>query len=119
MNRKMMSVDPDQNPDAQMTRRSIFVGAASMVIFAPSIVRATSLMKVRRLIFPIERPSPGFIERLRFQYLDGALKRGWDVERDGQVVGGISGIQARRSVAYARMNGWLPPELRSAVGGEF
>jgi hypothetical protein len=38
---------------------------------------------MRGLIFPIERPSAGFIERLRFQYLDGALKRGWDVERDG------------------------------------
>jgi hypothetical protein len=86
-----------------------------MMISAPSIVRSMSLMKVRGLIFPIDRPSAGFIERLRFQYLEGALMRGWDGELDGKVVGGISEIQARKSVAYARMNRWLPtPSLASS-----
>jgi hypothetical protein len=111
--RKMTPADPDQNRDAQMTRRRIFVGAASMMIAAPSIVRSMSLMKVRGLIFPIDRPSAGFIERLRFQYLEGALMRGWDVELDGKVVGGISEIQARKSVAYARMNRWLSDSVPS------
>lgn len=56
----------------------------------------------------MERPSAGFVERLRFQYLDGVLRRGWDIQRDGQVVGGISETQAMEAVAYARKNGWLP-----------
>jgi hypothetical protein len=92
----------------EMTRRSIFIGAASSLIFAPSIVRAASLMNVRGLLLPMQRPSAGFVERLRFQYLDGALRRGWDDQRDGRVVGGISEVQAMEAVAYARKNGWLP-----------
>jgi hypothetical protein len=104
----MLYADPDQNRDAQMTRRGIVVGAANQLILAPCIVRATSLMKVRGLVLPIERPSAGYIERLRFQSLEAALKRGWDIERDGQVFGGISELHARKSVAFARMNGWLP-----------
>ena len=103
-----MSSNLDHHHVGEMTRRSIFFGAASSLILAPSIVRAASLMKVRALILPMERPSAGFVERLRFQYLDGALRRGWDVRRDGQVVGGISEIQAMEAVAYARKNGWLP-----------
>ena len=34
--------------------------------------------------------------------------RGWDDQREGQVVGGVSEVQAREAVAYARKNGWLP-----------
>jgi hypothetical protein len=105
---EMMTANLDHHHAAQMTRRSIFIGAASSLIFAPSIVRAASLMKVRSLILPIERASAGFVERLRFQYLEAALRRGWDVQREGQVVGGISEIQAMEAVAYARKNGWLP-----------
>ena len=89
-------------------RRSIFIGAASSLIFAPSIVRIASLMNVRALIFPMQRPSAGFVERLQFQYLDGALRRGWDDQREGQVVGGVSEVQAMEAVANARKNGWLP-----------
>ena len=65
-------------------------------------------MKARALILPTERPSAGFVERLRSQYLDGALTRGWDVQRDGQVVGRISELQAMEAVACAQKNGWLP-----------
>jgi hypothetical protein len=103
-----MSPNLNHRHVGEMTRRSIFFGAASSLIFAPSIVRAASLMKVRTLILPMERPSAGFVERLRFQYLDGALRRGWDAQRDGQVVRGISETQAIEAVAYARQNGWLP-----------
>ena len=104
----VMSSNLDHHHVGEITRRSIFVGAASSLIFAPSIVRIASLMIVRVLILPMERPSAGFVERLRFQYLDGALRRGWDDQREGQVVGGISEVQAREAVAYARKNGWLP-----------
>ena len=37
------------NHDGLITRRSIFIGAAASLICAPAIVRATSLMPVRRL----------------------------------------------------------------------
>jgi hypothetical protein len=104
----IMSSDLDHHHVGEMTRRNIFVGAASSLIFAPSIVRIGSLMKVRVLILPIEHPSAGFVERLRFQYLDGALRRGWDEQREGRVVGGISEVQAMEAVACARKNGWLP-----------
>jgi len=64
-------------------------------------------MNARGLLLPMQRPSAGFVERLRFQFLDGALRRGWDDQRDGRVVGGISEVQAMEAVAYARKNGWL------------
>jgi hypothetical protein len=68
---------------------------------------------VRGLILPIERtlsigrPYAGFVERLRYDFLDTALRAGWDDRRHGPVVGGISEAQARRSVNYARAQGWL------------
>jgi hypothetical protein len=71
-------------------------------------------MPVRSLILPIERPHAGFCERLRFQFLESALRHGWNSERDGQAAGGISETQAKQSVAYARKNGWLPTH-RSAI----
>ena len=39
------------NHDGLITRRSIFIGAAASLICAPAIVRATSLMPVRALMF--------------------------------------------------------------------
>jgi hypothetical protein len=68
-------------------------------------------MPVRGLILPIERPSAGFIERLRFYGMERALSRGWDAEQDGQMFGCSSEIHARKSVAYARRNGFLAPEI--------
>ena len=93
--------------DNLITRRSIFIGAAASLICAPAIVRAASLMPVRSLILPIERPSAGFVERLGYYWMDIALSRGWNAERDGRTFGGISEDQAKRSVAYARKNGLL------------
>ena len=60
----IMSSNLDHDYVGELTRRSIFIGAASSLIFAPSIVRAASLMKVCALILPMERPSAGFVERL-------------------------------------------------------
>jgi hypothetical protein len=105
---------PNHHHDGLMTRRSIFVGAAASVICAPAVVRAASLMPIRGLVLPVERPLPigpqyaGFVERLRYDFLERALRAGWDDRRHGPVVGGISEAQARRSVAYAIAQGWLP-----------
>jgi hypothetical protein len=74
-------------------------------------------MQVRELILPIERPSAGFIQRLGFHFMDKALKRGWNAERDGQMFGGISEPQARRVVAYAQRNGFLlaPMNMQDSI----
>ena len=96
------------NHDGLITRRSIFIGAAASLICAPAIVRATSLMPVRRLRGPIGPQYAGFCERLMYQSLESNLRAG----RMSTVVNGkiIPEAQARRMVAYARAQGWLPPE---------
>ena len=90
----------------QVTRRSIFVGAAASLICAPAIVRAASLMPVRRLRGPIGPQYAGFCERLMYQSLDSNLKAG----RVSTVINGkiVAVADARRMVAYARAQGWLP-----------
>jgi hypothetical protein len=71
-------------------------------------------MPVRKLIWPFDRslyPGPqyaGFCERLRYDFLQQALRVGWDDERHGPIVSGISEAQARKSVAKARYFGFLP-----------
>jgi hypothetical protein len=99
---------PTPNSQHPITRRGIFVGAVGSILCAPAIVRATSLMPVRSLILPIEHPWAGFVERLRFDGIAKALRRGWDFERDEQTFGCSSEYDARKSVDYARAQGWLP-----------
>ena len=104
---------PNQQQDNLITRRGIFMGAAASLIFAPAIVRATSLMQVRKIILPIKDasyPGPqyaGFVERLRYDFLDKALRHGWDDKRHGRVVGGMSENDTRKAVAHAYAQGWL------------
>jgi len=52
----MMSANPDRRHDAQMTRRGVLVGAAVVLVCVRTIVRASSLMPVRGLILPADRP---------------------------------------------------------------
>jgi hypothetical protein len=96
------------NHDGLITRRSIFIGAAASLICAPAIVRATSLMPVRRLRGPIGPQYAGFCERLMYQSLESNLRAG----RMNAVLNGkiIPEADASRMVAYARAQGWLPPE---------
>ena len=96
------------NHDGLITRRSIFIGAAASLICAPAIVRATSLMPVRRLRGPIGPQYAGFCERLMYQSLESNLR----ADRMSTVLNGkiIPEAEARRMVAYARAQGWLPPE---------
>src|SRR6266516_5529685 len=89
-----------------LTRRRIFIGGVASVICAPAIVRAESLMPIRALIVPMQPVHAGFIERLRFHWMEQLLKSGWTTER-ALTFGGISETEARRQVAYARMHGLL------------
>jgi hypothetical protein len=99
---------PISNHDGLLSRRSIFIGAAASLLCAPAIVRAISLMPVRRLRGPIGPQYAGFCERLFYHSLDSNLRAG----RIGTVLNGKIIIEedARRIVAYARAQGWLPSE---------
>ena len=88
------------------TRRRIFVGGVATVMCAPAIVRAESLMPIRALIVPMQPVHAGFVERLRFHWMERALKNGWTNER-ALTFGGISENAARRQVTYARIHGLL------------
>jgi hypothetical protein len=97
-----------------MTRRSIFIGVAASLICAPAVVRAASLMPVRSLRSPIERssrldPLGEFYRRCFYHNLDFDLRTGRSMSmvENGKI---ISVADARRMVAYARAQGWLPPE---------
>jgi hypothetical protein len=99
---------PISNHDSLITRRSIFIGSAALLICGPAIVRAASLMPVRSLRGPIGPQYAGFCERLFYHSLDCSLRAG----RISTVLNGkvIPEADARRMVAYARAQGWLPPQ---------
>jgi hypothetical protein len=100
--------------DYRMTRRSIFIGVAASLICAPAVVRAASLMPVRSLILPIERPFRlnalgEFYRRNFYHSLDFDLRTGRSMSmtvENGKI---ISVADARRMVALARAQGWLAP----------
>ena len=98
---------PDPTPNRIITRRGIFIGAAASVICAPAIVRATSLMPVHVLRWPVERSHFGFVQRLYFAALYNNLRTGrMTVYANGELV---SEARARRTVARALAHGWRPP----------
>src|SRR5580704_13997092 len=66
---------------SMLTRRRIFIGGVASVICAPAIVRAESLMPIRALIIPMQPVHAGFVERLRFHWMEQVLKNGWTAER--------------------------------------
>jgi hypothetical protein len=94
--------------DYRMTRRSIFIGAAASLICAPAIVRAASLMPVRGLPLQFLSPLGEFYRRCFYHNLDFDLRTGRSMStvENGKI---ISVADARRMVAYARAQGWLPP----------
>ena len=98
----------------RITRRSILIGATAALICAPAIVRAASLMPIKRVIIPIDPVVTivpmwaGYVEHLYYYFLEKALRAGWDDKPHGSVFDGISEAQARKSVAYAQAQGWLP-----------
>jgi len=110
----MMAPIHNHHNDGLITRRSILFGAAASMICAPAIVRVTSLMPVRSFVLPTMEqlyPGPqyaGFVDRLRYDWLEKYLRAGWDVKRIGTTFGGTTKAQAIRTVAYARHFGFLP-----------
>ena len=109
----MTALITNHEHDKLITRRIIIFGAAASLLCAPAIVRATSLMPVKRVVFPIVPVAPsapiymGFLDRLRIDWMEKCLMSGWDDDRHAQTFGGISEAQARRSVIRARANGWV------------
>ena len=109
---------PNRHHDSLITRRGIFIGAAATLICAPAIVRAASLMPVRSLILPIKRssrlnPLGEFYRRNFYHSLDFDLRTGRSMSmtvENGKIV---SVAEARRMVAYARAQGWLPTRVRN------
>jgi len=67
--------------DNLITRRSIFIGAAALLICAPAIVRATSLMQVRGLPLQFLNPLGEFYRRCFYHNLDFDLKTGRHARR--------------------------------------
>ena len=99
------------NHHGLMTRRSVFIGAATSLICAPAIVRAASLMSVPRLRGQIGPQYAGFCERLMYQSLDSNLRAGqMSTVLNGKI---ISEADARRMLSYARAQGWPAPEATS------
>jgi hypothetical protein len=90
--------------DLHVTRRRI-IGA---FVCAPAIVRVTSLMPVRALILPAVSAGPqhaGIVERIMYDVVDQNLRAGRATILADDV---ISLAEARRMVAHARAQGWLP-----------
>ena len=99
---------PAISDNYQFNRRRLLVGAAATLVCAPAIVRPVSLMPIRQIV--VTKPEPvymGFVDRLRFHWMEQALRRGWDEVRDGQTFGGVTEAQARRFVDRARSEGWI------------
>ena len=99
----------DHHHAGLITRRSIFIGAAASLICAPAIVRATSLMPVRRTATTIGPQYAGFVERLMYQSLDSDLRAGRMSTTINVKI--ILEAEARRMVARAQDYGWLPPYI--------
>jgi hypothetical protein len=93
------------------TRRSILIGAAASLLSAPAIVRAASLMPVRRVSFPYGPQYAGFVDRLFLHGLENSLEAGLRAGRTSIELCGrtIPVDSARRRVAFARAHGFLPP----------
>ena len=93
-----------------LTRRSIIVGAASLIL-APAIVRVASLMPVRRLPPPFGPQYAGYVDRLYFHALDRSLQTGLQARQTNIFFNGkiMLVADAQRIVGRAHDYGWLPP----------
>ena len=88
-----------------ITRRTVAVGMG-LLIGAPAIVRSASLMPLRGIVLPNERPHAGFVDRLRYHLMDRVLTAGWTPEA-ARPFGGMGEAEMRRAVARARRDGFL------------
>ena len=106
----MMAPIPNHHNDSRITRRSVVIRAAASLICAPAIVRAASLMPVRSLPLQFLSPLGEFYRRCFYHNLDFDLRtgRGMSTVENGKI---ISVADARRIVAHARAQGWLPTQV--------
>jgi hypothetical protein len=92
----------------ETTRRSVVIGAAALLICRPAIVRAASLMAIRRMILAVpintDKPWLGFVGTLRLHCMRQALERGWN-GRNSETFGGTSEAVARCYVAHMSAQG--------------
>ena len=100
---------PDHN---LITRRSIVVGALASLLCAPAIVRATSLMPVRRLPFPFGPQYAGFVERLYLHSLESHVRNLRAEQTSTYFNHRLMAVHdARRQVAFAQAHGFRPPYI--------
>jgi len=105
---------PDNRPLALPTRRGVLLGLTASFLSVPAIVRASSIMPVRRvLITETERPSAGFIQRLMYDSLASGLLRGRITTfiNDGHPT--LS--EAERTVRYALEHGFLSTQRSAQI----
>jgi hypothetical protein len=86
-------------------------GLGSLVIGAPAIVRASSLMPVKLvdwtpLCCTYGPHYAGWVERLAYQGMEYVLRTGWTPEK-ARTHGGMSEDTMRDRIAYARRHGFL------------
>jgi hypothetical protein len=94
------------------SRRLLLMGLGSLIVSAPAIVRASSLMSVKLvdwtpLCCAYGPHYAGWVERLGYQCMDNILKTGYTPERAASFYGGMSEEKMRSAVAYARLHGFL------------
>jgi hypothetical protein len=105
-----------------ITRRNLIIGASAVLITAPAIVRAATLMPVRSMIIRDDRIYYGFCERLAIdhRYRTGALrdpalirvindgvlrhippdKLAYDLDRWGTVTLSLEAREQRRAILW-------------------
>jgi hypothetical protein len=93
-------------------RRALLTGLGSVIITAPAIVRASSLMPVKvvdwtPLCCAYGPHYAGWVERLGYHHMDHILKTGYTPERAAIFHGGMSEEKMRSAVVYARLHGFL------------
>jgi hypothetical protein len=110
MNSRSTWIDGDGQEKAITFEDIVIITPYNAQVFeiAPAVVRTASLKPVRALRGPIGPQYAGFVEPLMYAALDSNLRAG----RMSTVLNGeiISKARARRMVAHARAQGWLPPE---------
>ena len=78
-----------------IARRKFLLGASATLLSAPATVRATSLMPVRGITYPVERHYYGFVERL---YIHGFLPEINRLQNAGLSAQGIAAELNQRGV---------------------
>jgi len=104
----MSIIRPDKRSLELPTRCGVVLGLTASFLFAPAIVRAGSIMPVRRVVIT-ERCGAGFVQRLEYDFCASALVRGRITKTGGGEVWGHTWTfgEAELNVRYALENGFL------------